>query len=60
MENSLRKETEILVETNFRSVVFYFNIQEMLLLIALFPIKLLSQIILFKHRVIFIFEKGSV
>ena len=47
-ENGLRTETEILVETNFRSFVSYFNIQKMLLVI-LFAIKILSQVNIFKH-----------
>ena len=56
-ENGIGKETEILVETNFISFVIYFNIQKMLLLVIFLAIKLLSQVIIFKHRVISIFER---
>ena len=37
-ENGLRKEIETLVQTNFRSFVFHFNIQNVA------PIKLLAQV----------------
>ena len=46
-QNGLRKETEILVEINFRSFAFYLPFQ-MLLLVIVFAIKLLAQVNMFQ------------
>ena len=48
-ENGLSKETEILVETNFRLFVFYFTFQNIASGLYFFSITLLAQVKIHQH-----------